>query len=193
MNNEKLNILIAEDEEDQRSRLKYVLESDGYIVSESETADRAIKLIGKNKYDMVITDMKMPGKNDGSDLLVAVKKISPETIVIIITAYGNVESAVRAMINGAYDYIQKPLRMPELRIKIERAFESRKEKNRFLQVKELGNEMGDMLKEFDDCKNRLKKINEITGKLLDEIGIADSNSNDPAPVLNEILNESNLK
>ena len=140
--------------------------------------------------DMVITDMKMPGKNDGFDLLVAVRKITAETIVIIITAYGSVDGAVRCMINGAYDYMQKPVQMPELRIKIERAFEARADKRRFSKVKEFGNEMDQVLKEHDNFKKSLEKINKITKSILNKMDAGDIRNKYTIQYLYEILNKS---
>lgn len=122
---EKERILIVEDEEDQRLRLKYVLESEGYTVEDAEDGEKASVLCSKKNYSLVITDLKMPGEIDGLGVLQNVKSQSPDTEVLIVTAYGTVNSAVRAMISGAYDYIQKPVNMSELRVKIRRALDNR--------------------------------------------------------------------
>lgn len=152
------NVLVVEDEEDQRIRLKYVLESDGFNVDEAADGDTACALISKKKYDLVISDLKMPGEKDGIDVLHFTKNVAETTQVFIITSYGTIENAVQAMINGAFDYIQKPINMSEFRIKIQRALELR-ELEKKLEKKEMAKSNINALEnEIELLKENLSKI-----------------------------------
>lgn len=168
MEKEKVKILVVEDEEDQRIRLKYVLESEGYQVSEADSGDKAIEMFNGREqlYNIIVADLKMPGKSDGIDVLREVKKISPNTDVIIVTAYGTIDSAVRTMINGAFDYIQKPLNMPELRIKIERALKNQEVLGELDAKEILKNNVEALSREIDGYKKRLSEIHKQSEVLL---------------------------
>ncbi|WP_456474454.1 response regulator [Candidatus Pyrohabitans sp.] len=115
-------ILIVEDDPKLRQGLKILLEKKGYSPKVAEDGVKAINMIKKQKFDLVITDLVMPGA-DGMEVLRNVKKHSPLTKVIIITAFGTVDSAVRAMKMGASDYILKPFKVEEIRNKILRLLE----------------------------------------------------------------------
>ena len=181
-------ILIVEDEEDQRIRLKYVLESDEYQVDEAKNGDEAIGLINNNFYNLVITDLKMPGKNDGVEVLRTVRKISENTDVIIVTAYGTVDSAIRAMINGAFDYIQKPIKMPELRIKIERAIKNRSVINKLESKEIVKSNVKALTLEIESYKMKLMKIHKKSKELLSSL-----KSDDPVcKAIKEIIEQSNI-
>ncbi len=112
----KGKILVVDDEKSIREILRIFLKNEGYSVSVASNGAVAIEDIKKDIFDLIITDMKMP-KASGLDLLKSAKQVSPDTIVIIVTAFGNTDSAVEAMKLGAYDYIQKPFQMDEIRLK----------------------------------------------------------------------------
>lgn len=112
-------ILIAEDETKMRRLLELNLR-DRYELDFASNGQEALALIQGKEIDLVLTDMKMPVK-DGISLLHDVKRIKPGVPVILITAYGSVESAVKAMKEGAYDYIVKPLKMDEIDMVIGKA------------------------------------------------------------------------
>jgi two-component system response regulator PilR (NtrC family) len=120
----KQSILVVDDELSMREFLTLMLTKEGYNVDTAENGAIAVKKIEKNNYQLVITDVKMP-KKSGIDVLKAVKKSSPETIVIMITAYSSVDSAIEAMKIGAYDYIPKPFKIDEIKIVIRNALEKR--------------------------------------------------------------------
>ncbi len=106
-------ILVADDEEVQRNILGEILRSAGYIVDTAGCADDALEIFKQARgseipVSLVITDLKMPGNQEGLELLAAVKKLDPETTVILMTAYSTVASAVNAMKLGALDYLPKP-------------------------------------------------------------------------------------
>jgi DNA-binding NtrC family response regulator len=168
-NKKNTRILIVEDEEDQRIRLKYVFESDGYSVDEVSDGESAIKKMGAKRYDIVVSDLKLPGEMDGLDVLRKAKNLSPSTEVFIVTAYGTVENAVQAMINGAFDYIQKPINMPEFRIKIKRALEIIETMKNSEKQELMKSNMKILLGDMEDLRTRMKKIADLADNALDLI------------------------
>ncbi len=118
-------ILVVDDEKSMREILQIFLKNEGYSVSVADNGQSAIEAVKKDIFDLIITDMKMP-KVSGLDVLKSVKKITPDTVVVIITAFGTTESAVEAMKLGAYDYIQKPFQMDDIRLVVKNALEKQK-------------------------------------------------------------------
>ncbi len=117
-------ILVVDDEEIIRQSLSFVLNKEGYVVDEAENGKIAYDKLLEDTYDLVITDLEMPGMK-GIELLEKVKKVNIQTSVIIITAYGSLDTAISALRNGASDYLLKPIEFDELLIKIRRLFEMR--------------------------------------------------------------------
>ncbi len=115
-------ILIVDDEQSMREMLSLLLRKEGYAVAVAANGEAAISAIQNEIYDLVITDIKMP-RVGGIALLKTVKEISPDTIVIVITAYATTETAVVAMKLGAYDYITKPFKNEEIRLIVQKALE----------------------------------------------------------------------
>ncbi len=113
-------VLIVDDEKLIRVSLENQLKKEGFFVKSMKTAGDALKYVRNEDYDIVVSDLRLPGL-DGIEFLKEIKSISQKTIVIIMTAYGTVESAVTAMREGAFDYICKPFSTDELIIKLERA------------------------------------------------------------------------
>lgn len=120
----KNRILIIEDEPSMRLGMNHFLASSGYAVKTCEDGAAGLSVIEKESFDMVITDLKLP-KHDGFEILNKSKSLSPDTGVIIITAYADVKTAVQAIKAGAFDYIAKPFSNEELLITIERFFKFR--------------------------------------------------------------------
>ncbi len=115
-------ILIIDDDASLRRVLEYQLQEAGYEVATAASGEEGLQRFGELAPQLVISDMQMPGM-DGMQLLKAVKERSPETPVIIITAFGSVDVAVQAMKQGAYDYITKPFNRDELRLTVARALQ----------------------------------------------------------------------
>jgi DNA-binding NtrC family response regulator len=99
-------VLVVDDKENMRKLLGRIL-ADGFLVEEAEDGGRALSLVATRPYDVVVTDIRMPGA-DGFELLAAVKARAPETEVVLMTGYATVTDAVRAMKAGAFDYLEKP-------------------------------------------------------------------------------------
>jgi two-component system response regulator PilR (NtrC family) len=118
-------ILIVEDEKNMNEVLKILLEGEGYDVTSAFDGYEGSEIIKKDIFDLVITDINMPGM-DGFDILRIVKELSPDTIVVMITAFGTTESAIEAMKLGAYDYIDKPFKIDEIRLIVKKAIEKKK-------------------------------------------------------------------
>ena len=115
-------ILVVDDEESLRRVTQLRLQAAGYHVDSVPDGFQALDLLAREPYDLVITDLKMPGMN-GIELLKQVHALYPDVVVIVVTAFGTVESAVEAVKAGAYDYIVKPVNMDGLRLVIERALQ----------------------------------------------------------------------
>ncbi|MFH0933009.1 MAG: sigma-54 dependent transcriptional regulator [Nitrospirota bacterium] len=125
MEKHKGRILIVEDEKSMREVLKILLEGEKYEVVSASDGLEGLSYITDDIFDLVITDIKMP-KVGGFELLKKAKEISPDTIVIMITAFGTTEAAIDAMKLGAYDYINKPFKIDEIRLIIEKAIEKKR-------------------------------------------------------------------
>ncbi len=117
-------ILVIDDEQGMRDFLSIMLKKEGYEVVAAENGEHALKAIHTEIYDLVITDVKMP-KVDGIEVLRTIKEVSPETVVIVITAFATTDTAVQAMKLGAYDYITKPFKVDEIKLIIQKALEKR--------------------------------------------------------------------
>jgi len=121
----KVNILIVDDEEIVRESLANWLEEDGYEVEAAENGARALERLPTKDWNLAMVDLKMPGM-DGIQLMDEIRKARPDTIVIIMTAYATVDTAVQAMKKGAYDYIVKPFNPEDLSITIRKIIEHQK-------------------------------------------------------------------
>ncbi|MDD4869527.1 MAG: sigma-54 dependent transcriptional regulator [Kiritimatiellae bacterium] len=120
---EKSSILIVDDEKNTRDGLERALRNT-YNVFLAENAERALKILGESRIDVLLTDVRMPGM-DGLTLLQRALGSNPGLVCIILTAYGNVETAVEAMKRGAYDFLMKPVNLDHLDLILTRALHSR--------------------------------------------------------------------
>lgn len=118
----EFNILVVDDEESQRASITGFLRKKGFTVDEASGGNAAVSHVRGHHVDLVLTDFRMPDLT-GMQVLSAVHEINPYIPVVVITAYGNVETAVNIMKLGAFDYLQKPVELEELLLIIERARE----------------------------------------------------------------------
>jgi len=119
------NILVVEDKDSMRNMLYDTLTEEGHRVDAAVDGRQAIDLISNKSYDLVLTDLKMPDV-DGLEVLSRVKELDAETSVIVMTAFGTIEDAVKAMKVGAYDFLTKPFDTEHLCVLINRALENRR-------------------------------------------------------------------
>jgi two-component system response regulator PilR (NtrC family) len=117
-------ILVVDDERSMREFLEICFRREGYDVATAADVDSALALLEADDYDVVISDLQMPGRS-GLELLHAVRDTSPETAVILITAFATTETAIAAMKEGAYDYVTKPFKVDEIRLVVEKALEKK--------------------------------------------------------------------
>jgi two-component system response regulator (stage 0 sporulation protein F) len=124
---EAATILVVDDEENAREGLSKILSKEGYSVDMASNGKEAIETLRRQSYDLVITDMRMP-LMDGFEVLREIKKMNENIGVIMITAYGEVESYLEAINMGAFEYINKPVRVNELKRVITKVLEERRRK-----------------------------------------------------------------
>lgn len=115
-------ILVVDDDVEVADTVKDFLSDLGYSVTKAYGGREALARFQEGDFQLVVTDLKMP-EIDGMELLQMVKGIDSKVSVVVITGFGTIESAVKAIKLGAYDFIQKPLRLKELQIIVERALE----------------------------------------------------------------------
>jgi len=147
-------ILVIDDETRMCDSLYELFSNSGYDVTTTKSSTNAINQIKKNKYDLIITDIKMP-EYSGLDILKTAKDVDPETIVILMTGYASLESSLEAIKNGAFEYLLKPVEFSQLEISVKRGLEIRQAN---IERKRL----------YDDLKmsnlnlnNRLQEINAL--------------------------------
>ncbi len=118
------SVLIVDDDAAMREMLVSLLEEEGLQASTADAADAAVEQVREDDFDAVISDIKMPGK-DGVELVGELRALRPDTPVILMTAFGSIDSAVSAMRAGAFDYLTKPFKREHVLVALERAFERR--------------------------------------------------------------------
>ena len=129
------SVLVIDDKESIRKMLQQTLVAEGHEVESAANGFEGIKKSKSRQYDVVLTDLKMPDM-DGISVLSAVKEENPDASVIVMTAYGTIETAVEAMKRGAFDFVTKPFDTDHLNVMIKRAMETRQLMNENLMLKE---------------------------------------------------------
>lgn len=194
----ELDILIVDDDKTLLSALKTILAQDNRVTVCND-GKKAIELVADEKYDLIITDLMMPGAN-GLEVLKEARKIKPEILVVLITGFASLETAVEAIREGAYDYITKPFKLDELRIIVNNAREKIRlirENRELLRELQEAYEQLNMMKRLLDVKNDdIKEKNEeherpvIAGSMLPYYY---SNKNSEKSVLSDLERISTLK
>jgi two-component system response regulator HydG len=143
--NSDIHIMVVDDKRGSREVLQKMIAKEGYQVSMAHDTETALEIFGREPAHLVITDLRMPGR-DGISLLKEVKRLSPETEVILISGHGTVETAVEAMREGAYDFITKPLE----RVVVLKAISKAREKQ-------------DLTRENADLRAQLRSLSDASG------------------------------
>src|SRR2546430_11545404 len=135
-------ILVADDHDALRRGLVRGLTEGGHEVEEASNGNAAIERLHDGYFDVVLSDLKMGG-SDGLDVLKTARALHPTTAVILMTAFGTVNTAVEAMKSGAFDYVQKPFEIEEMEVKIEKALEVKRLKNQLEYLRDTQNDIYD--------------------------------------------------
>jgi two-component system response regulator PilR (NtrC family) len=149
-------ILVVDDEDIIRESLSFVLKKEGYAVEEAENGKAAYDKLLVESFDLVITDIEMP-QMKGTQLIEEIEKLNIHTSIIVITAFGSLDTAITALRNGAADYILKPVEFDELLIKVKRLFEV---KNLLLENRILKKEIQRNY-DFEDIVGRSPSIRKV--------------------------------
>ena len=154
-------ILIVDDQRNMRTTLAMMLRGAGYEVDEAGDGEQGAERGATGAYDVVLTDLRM-GAKDGIDVLRSTKDAHPLTEVMVMTAYGTIESAVEAMRLGAFDYLQKPFTEQELLVKVSKALDNRRLAG---EVTFLASEFKDRYK-FENIIGRSRAVREVLGRIV---------------------------
>jgi signal transduction histidine kinase len=150
------NILVVDDEKEIREFLNKALSRlGGYHVELAGSGEEALQRIKKTPFDLVLTDLKMP-KMDGLQLITEIAKSKPETLTMMMTGHGTIDSALEAMKHGASDYLMKPLNLDELMVRIRKVLE---EKQRFVRLKDFADQL-------EQANQELKKIDAMKSEFV---------------------------
>ncbi len=168
---EPFRILVVDDEATQRELVCGYLKKQGFEVFAAPSAERALELFRQEPVELILTDQRMPNLS-GLDLVKAAQAINPETSVMVMTAYGNIETAVEAMKAGAADYLTKPLHLEELLQRIQRIRER-------CRLYEENRELREALKE----RHRIEGIIGESGQMLEVISLVQRVASSEATVL----------
>ena len=148
---ERKKILVVDDEESMRHMLTLILKREGYEAQAVEKGSEALQLVDSESFDFILSDVVMP-EMDGLTLLQALKQKKVEASVIMMSAYGNLDTAVEAMKRGAYDYVNKPFKPDEILLTLRKAEERenlRQENQRLRQEVRRDYAFGNILDLFD--------------------------------------------
>ena len=118
------HILVVDDELAMRATLTEILQGEGYRVTAASNGEAALDVLRQNLIDLAVLDLKMEGL-DGLQVTEAAQRINPDTVIIMLTAHGTLESAISAMRRGAYDYLLKPAAVPEILAAVQRGLQHR--------------------------------------------------------------------
>jgi len=157
-------ILLVEDNESLRAGIRVSLEESGYAVQEASTGEEAVQKLETDPFHVVVTDIRL-GDLTGVDILKKAKEVNSETEVILMTAYATVETAVQALRLGAFDYIQKPFELEQLKHRVRTALKMRRMRGEltFYQKAEYRNAMeeGAIVAESRGMKEILSVIKKV--------------------------------
>jgi DNA-binding NtrC family response regulator len=153
-------ILVIDDERAIRNTLREILEYEKFIVDDASDGSEGVKLIEKNKYDLILSDIKMP-KMDGMEVLDRIISITPDTPVVLISGHGNIDTAVEALKKGAYDYIAKPIDMNRLLVTVRNALDKKQLVSETKSLKKKINKTFEMVGESPAIQNIKELIERV--------------------------------
>ena len=162
------SILVIDDKESMRQMLAKTLESEGFEVDTARDGEGGLDKAKEKRFDLILTDLKLP-RMDGLEVLSSIKDLDPEVAVIVMTAYGTIETAVQAIKQGAFDFLTKPFDVDHLHVLIQRALENRRllAENVLLR-EELAHNLG-----FTEIIGKSEKMKEVT-RLVKKVAYSDT-------------------
>jgi DNA-binding NtrC family response regulator len=158
-------ILVVDDDIGMRETLEAVLTADGYDVAVASNGEEALSSIRQNSFDLMLLDNKMPD-HMGTDLIPAIKQISPDTVVIIMTAFGTIKTAVESVKKGAFNFITKPFELDEVRLSIRQVVEMQKLARENTELRRMLKE-NVVLKEIVGTSPKIQAVFEVIKKVVD--------------------------
>jgi len=151
------SLLVVDDEESVAVTMGAILEMDGYDVAISTSGADAMKRLRESEFDLVLTDLRLDD-TDGLTIITEVCRLQPETVSIVLTGYASLESAIKALREGAYDYLIKPCDVDELRAVVARGIERR----------QLGMQLKTRLAELETANETIRELNMDLQRRIDE-------------------------
>jgi DNA-binding NtrC family response regulator len=172
---EALKILVVDDDPVTRSLLSKKLSSANYEVETADSGVKALEMISDCFYDVILTDLMMPGGVDGIGVLEAAKENNIRTEVVLITAHGSIDNAITAMKKGAVDYLQKPINFDELFLRLEKVQAVRH-----------------LLKNANDLRDAMEVTEQASGETIQSLEIAVAELEDRIASIRAILGREDL-
>ncbi len=123
MSQKQGRVMVIEDDQEMRLLLEDFIQEEGYEVRSTDNGSEAFRILAKDEFDLIITDVRMPGLS-GLDILPGIRKLQPHSAIIVITAFGSEEVYTRAIERGADGYLEKPISLEQLRIMIKNVISS---------------------------------------------------------------------
>lgn len=174
MRGPKATILVVDDEPNVLLTVQAILQTEGYETEGVADGAKAIEVVRQRQFDLVLTDLKMPGV-DGLGVLAEVQRSAPSTVTVMMTGYGSVDSAIDAIRLGAYEYLLKPVDVPELKAAVVRALERKRFSEidtlyRLGQVLSSANEVGEISRQVCESVKRFLGVEHAQLVMLDRSG-----------------------
>lgn len=119
MGQKQRRVMVIEDDQEMRLLLEDFIQEEGYEVRSTDNGSEAFRILAKDEFDLIITDVRMPGLS-GLDILPGIRKLQPHSAIIVITAFGSEEVYTRAIERGADGYLEKPISLEKLRVMIKK-------------------------------------------------------------------------
>jgi two-component system nitrogen regulation response regulator NtrX len=158
---DNINVLVVDDEPGVRSSVKGILEDEGFKVFVAKSGEDALEQMKKQNADVVLLDVLMPSGIDGIETLHRIKAAGYDSAVIMISGHGNIDMAVSAMELGALDFLEKPLSVDRMLIRLRQALEKRKLQEEYMLLKKEADERYQIIGESPEMKDLVAKIHQV--------------------------------
>ncbi len=172
------HILVVDDEPGVLTTIQAILDMEGYAVQGAATGRNALNAVREQTFDLILTDLRL-GSDDGLEMLAELRRLAPNTVVIVLTGYASLESAIQAMRQGAYDYLVKPTDVEELKLTVARALErQRLQRELAARVRELEAANQTIQRFNSDLRRQVNEATDALRQKIDELAQAKSDLED---------------